>query len=338
MEVMFGLYLIKRFVSMLLVSLAISLLIFLLVRIMPGDPARLALGPEATKAQVEDLRHELGLDQPLYQQYYVFLRRLSQGKLGVSLMSKRDVSNDLIQRLPATFELVVVSMITAILCGIPLGVLSALRKDGIIDQVSRLFAFAGVSFPRFWTGIMFQIVFAYTLGLFPVTGRISGMPPEHISGMYLLDSLLAWDCPAFVDSFKHMVLPVITLSLSPIAQIVRLVRASMIEQLAKEYTTVARTIGMPENLNVYKYMLKNAFTSSLTIIGLLFGSLIGFCFVVEKVFAWPGMARYGINSVLAKDLNAIVGVTLIIGVTYCFVNFIVDTLYGYLDPRIKLER
>jgi len=323
---------------MVLVLFGISLLIFFLARVMPGDPARLALGPEATQEQVQALRHRLGLDQPLYTQYYVFVKGLLKGELGMSLVTKRDVSKDLIQRLPATLELVVAAMAIAVLAGIPLGVLSALHKDRTIDQLSRIFAFAGVSLPRFWIGIMFQIAFAYSLGLLPITGRITGDPPAHITGLYLLDSLLTRDFPAFMDSFKHILLPSITLSLSPLAQITRLIRASMIEQLRKDYTVVSRIIGMPENLNIYKYMLKNAFTATLTVIGLLFGWMIGNAFVVEQVFSWPGMARYGVNSVLRNDFNAVVGVTLVIGVGYVLINFIVDLLYGYLDPRIRLKK
>ena len=323
---------------MVLVLFGISLLIFFLARVMPGDPARLALGPEANKEQVQALRHKLGLDRPLTIQYYVFLKGLFKGELGMSLITKRDVSKDLFQRLPATLELVVAAMAIAVLAGIPLGVLSALHKDRTIDQLSRMFAFAGVSLPRFWIGIMFQIAFAYSLGLLPITGRITGDPPAHITGLYLLDSLLTRDFPAFMDSFKHILLPSITLSLSPLAQIIRLIRASMIEQLRKDYTVVSRIIGMPENLNIYKYMLKNAFTATLTVIGLLFGWMIGNAFVVEQVFSWPGMARYGVNSVLRNDFNAVVGVTLVIGVGYVFINFIVDLLYGYLDPRIRLKK
>ncbi|RLB29676.1 MAG: ABC transporter permease [Deltaproteobacteria bacterium] len=331
-------YSVKRLAYMVLVLFGISLLIFFLARVMPGDPARLALGPEATQEQVQALRHRLGLDQPLYTQYYVFVKGLLKGELGMSLVTKRDVSKDLIQRLPATLELVVAAMAIAVLAGIPLGVLSALHKDRTIDQLSRIFAFAGVSLPRFWIGIMFQIAFAYSLGLLPITGRITGDPPAHITGLYLLDSLLTRDFPAFMDSFKHILLPSITLSLSPLAQITRLIRASMIEQLRKDYTVVSRIIGMPENLNIYKYMLKNAFTATLTVIGLLFGWMIGNAFVVEQVFSWPGMARYGVNSVLRNDFNAVVGVTLVIGVGYVLINFIVDLLYGYLDPRIRLKK
>jgi len=333
-------FLTKRLTYMIAVLIGLSMLIFLLARVLPGDPARLTLGPDATEEQVQQLRHKLGLDQPIYMQYYMFIKGLLRGRLGMSLITKRDVSTELLQRFPATFELVAVAMTIAVLGGIPLGIISAVHKDRLIDQFSRLFAFAGVSLPRFWIGIMFQIVFAYSLGLLPLAGRIGigSEPPTHITGLYLIDSLINLNFKAFTDSSIHIVLPAITLSLSPLAQTTRLIRASMIEQLNKDYTIVSRIIGIPENLNTYKYMLKNAFTSSLTVIGLTFGWMLGNAFIVEQVFAWPGMARYGVNSVLRNDFNAIVGVVLVIGLGYLLINFLVDLLYGYLDPRIRLKK
>lgn len=333
-------FLTKRLAYMIAVLIGLSMLIFLLARVLPGDPARLSLGPDATEEQVQQLRHKLGLDQPIYMQYYMFLKGLLRGRLGMSLITKRDVSTELLQRFPATFELVAVAMTIAVLGGIPLGIISAVHKDRLIDQFSRLFAFAGVSLPRFWIGIMFQIVFAYSLGLLPLAGRIGigSEPPTHITGLYLIDSLINLNFKAFTDSSIHIVLPAITLSLSPLAQTTRLIRASMIEQLNKDYTIVSRIIGIPENLNTYKYMLRNAFTSSLTVIGLTFGWMLGNAFIVEQVFAWPGMARYGVNSVLRNDFNAIIGVVLVIGLGYLLINFLVDLLYGYLDPRIRLKK
>ncbi len=328
----------SRLIQIIFTLFGLSILIFFLARVMPGDPARLALGPEATREQVEELRHKLGLDKPLPYQYIEFLKGLARGKMGISLITKRDVAKDIKERLPATLELIIFAMTFSILVGVPLGIISALRKDKFLDNFTRVFAFSGVSFPRFWIGIMFQLIFAYALSLLPLTGRISENPPIHITGFYVLDSILTLNFSALEDSLIHLMLPVFTLSLSPIAQITRLIRANMIEQMRKDYTLALRVNGLPENLNIYKYMLKNAFTSTLTIIGLLFGWLLGNAFVVETVFAWPGMARYGINSVIRKDFNAVVGVTLIVGITYVIINFIVDILYRYLDPRIGIEK
>ncbi|MFQ5989636.1 MAG: ABC transporter permease [Candidatus Methylomirabilales bacterium] len=331
-------YLAYRFVQGILVLVGLSILIFFLSRLAPGDPVRLLLPEEAPASEIQRIRHELGLDRPLYIQYLLYMKGLSQGKLGLSFFTRRDVAEDLAERIPATFELVLVGMSFAILLGVPLGVASALGKDRWPDHLSRLFAFAGVSLPRFWIGIMFQLAFAYSLGWLPLLGRIAGEPPTHITGFYLLDSLLTANGSAFWDSFRHILLPAVALALSPMAQIIRITRASMIDEQWKDYTTVSRVLGMPRGLLVYKYMLKNAFTSTLTVIGLLFGFFLAGAFVVETVFAWPGMARYGVQAVLFKDFNAVVSVTLIIGLAYVVVNAIVDVLYGYLDPRIRLGR
>jgi len=331
-------HIVRRLSFQIFVIFGLSILIFLLVRIIPGDPARLALGPEASEEQVANLRRELALDKPLHTQYYLFIKGLSEGKLGTSLVTRRDVSEDLMQRFPATLELVMTAMFLAVLFGIPLGIKSALHKDKLIDHFSRLFAFAGVSLPRYWIGLLLQILFSYHLGWLPFVGRISGAPPTHISGLYLVDSLLTGNFSAFGDSFLHIMLPAFTLSLSPMAQIVRLCRSNMIEQMRKNYTLVAKANGMPDNLNIYKYMLKNALTTVLTVCGLLVGFLIGNAFLVESVFAWPGIAYFGVNSVIRKDFNAVIGVTLIVGLVYSVVNFIVDLLYGYLDPRIKIKK
>lgn len=317
------------------VLFGISILIFILSRVVPGDPVRLALGPEATQEQVEAYRRELGLDKPLHIQYLNYLRGLTRGQLGRSLRTNRDVIKDIRDFFPATFELTTVAMLFAILVGVPLGVTSALRKDAWQDQSTRVLALSGVALPRFWLGILLQLVFAYWLGLLPTIGRAT-QPPRAITGLYLLDSILTGDARAFWDSLKHIALPAFTLSLATLAQVMRLTRASMIEQMRAEYIQAARAYGLPENLIVYKYMLKNAFTSTLTIIGLTYGFLLGNAFLVEFVFAWPGMAQYGAQAVIYKDFNAVVAVTTVVGLAYVLVNFAVDLLYGLLDPRIRL--
>lgn len=331
-------YFARRLVQGVLVLIGLSILIFFLARIMPGDPVWL-LVPEGTPVEeVQRIRHELGLDQPLHIQYLHYIKGIFQGRLGLSFLSRRDVAQDLAERIPATFELVLVGMLLAILFGVPLGVASALHKDRGIDHFTRIFAFSGVSLPRFWVGIMFQLAFAYALRWLPLLGRIEGEPPQHITGLYLLDSSLTLNWPAFWDSLQHILLPALALALSPMAQIMRITRASMIDEQWKDYTTVGRVLGMPKNLLIWKYMLKNAFTATLTVIGLLFGWFLAGAFVVETVFAWPGMARYGARAVIYKDFNAVIGVTLVVGAAYVLANLIVDILYGWLDPRIRLER
>lgn len=331
-------YLLRRFLYTIPALIGLSMLIFAIARVMPGDPARLALGPEASEEQVQKLREELGLNLPIHIQYLHYVRGVFQGKLGVSLYTHRDVVVDLIAYFPATFELVTVSMILAVAVGIPLGIISAIRKDHWEDHTTRVFALSGVSMPRFWIGILLQLVLAYHLGLLPVTGRISPdiPPPTPITRLFIVDSLLRGNFVALKSSLLRIIMPAFTLALSPIAQLMRVVRASMIEQMRKGYIMTARANGMPENLLVYRYMLKNAFTAALTIIGLLYGFFLAGAFVVETVFSWPGMARYGVRAFIYKDFNAIIGVVLVIAVAYAVINILVDIGYGLLDPRIRL--
>jgi len=331
-------YLIRRLLTVVPAFIGLSILIFIIARVIPGDAARLALGPEATQEQVEQLRHEMGLDLPLHEQYIRYVQGVFQGKLGRSLYTHRDVAEDLAAYLPATLELTTMAMLLAIVIGVPLGVTTAIRKDKWEDHLGRVYALSGVSIPRFWIGILLQLILAYRLGWLPTTGRFDPnmTPPAHITGFYIVDSLLTGDWVALAVTLKYLALPTFVLSLSPIAQIMRVVRAGMIEQTRKSYVLNAMANGMPQNLLVYKYMLKNAFIAALTIIGLLYGFFLAGAFVVESVFSWPGMARYGVRALIYKDFNAVVGVTLVVGLAYAIINFVVDMLYGYLDPRIRL--
>lgn len=327
-------FLLRRALHMIPVLIGLSVLVFIIARVMPGDPVRMALGPEATPAQIERLREQMGLDQPLHIQYVRWLAGVLQGDFGQSLRTNRNVADDLRDFFPATLELTTVAMVIAIGLGVPLGVRAAINKDGWEDQLSRVLALSGVALPRFWLGILLQLIFAFYLGWLPTIGRASH-PPETITGLYLLDSILTGNGRAFWDSLRHLILPAFTLSLATLGQIMRLVRASMIDQLRQDYITAARAYGLPPGLITYKHMLKNAFTSALTVIGLTYGFLLGNAFLVEAVFGWPGMAQYGVQAIIYKDFNAIVAVTMIVGVAYVLANFVIDMLYGYLDPRIK---
>lgn len=329
-------YLLKRFLSIVPVFMGLSVLVFILGRVIPGRPARQALGPRATEEAVQQLREDMGLNDPIWIQYIDYINNLLRGKMGVSLITNRDVTTDLAYFLPATLELVIVAMLIAIVAGIPLGIVSARNKDEFQDNASRGLSFIGVSLPQFWAAILLQLFFAFQLGLFPPTGRIADIQYEVITGLLLIDSLLTLNFAAFQSALHHIFLPALTLSLAPMADITRMTRSSFIEEYSKEYVEGLRTHGIPEKLLVYKYVLKRASTSTLTIAGLDFGFLIGGAFLVEIVFGWPGMARYGVDAILANDINAIVGVTLVIGIGYLLVNFFVDILYGYLDPRVRV--
>ncbi len=331
-------YLIRRLLYTIPALIGVSMLIFGIARVLPGDPARLALGPEASEEMVQSFREELGLHLPVHTQYVRFVGDLFEGRLGMSLSTRRDVMVDLMDFFPATLELVTVSMILAVAVGIPLGILSAIYRDRWGDHMMRIFAMSGVSLPTFWIGILLQLLLAYHLGLLPIIGRIAHNipPPTDITGFFILDSLITGNFAALKSSLAHLIMPAVVLALSPIAQIMRVIRANMIEQLRKGYILTARANGMPENLLVYKYMLKNAFTATLTIIGLLYGFFLGGAFVVETVFSWPGMARYGVRAFMHLDFNAIIGVVIVIAVAYAIINIVVDIAYGWLDPRIRL--
>jgi peptide/nickel transport system permease protein len=281
----------------------------------------------------------MGLDQPLPLQYVDWLAGVLQGDWGMSLRTNNNVFSDIVARLPATFELVVVTLFFAVLFAIPFGVVAGTNKDRWQDHLSRITALFGVSMPRFWVAIVLQIIFVVSLGLLPLSGRLSDgvAPPPSVTQLYLVDSLLAGQFGTFVDAATHLILPAFALGLATLAQVMRLIRSDMIDEQRKDYVLAARSYGLPNNLIEYKYMLRNAFTSSLTVIGLAFGFLLGNAFLVEIVFAWPGMARYGVQAILYQDFNAIVGVTIVVGVGFVSANFVVDLLYGYLDPRVRLE-
>lgn len=330
-------YLAKRASQSVFVVFGVSVLVFVMTRVIPGNPVRLVLGPQATTEQVERVRHELGFNEPIPVQYFDWVTGMIQGDWGQSLRTGNNVYQDIAGTLSATFELVIVALLFAVALAIPAGVIAGSNQDKLQDHLSRIVALMGVSMPRFWIAIMLQIVFVVSLGIFPLTGRMSSTmtDPTTITGLYLVDTLLTGNIDAFVDAAKHIVLPALALGLSTFAQVTRLIRSEIIEEAREDYVTAAKAWGLPNNLVIYKYMLKNAFASSLTIIGLAFGFLIGNAFLVELVFDWPGMARYGVNAILTHDMNAIVGVVVVTGAAFALSNLITDVLYGVLDPRIR---
>lgn len=328
-------YTYKRFVEAIPTLFGLSVLIFAITRVVPGDPVRLALGPKANQEQVRQLREQMGLDEPLWVQYINWITGVFNGEWGISLRTDQNVLIDLAPRFPATLELALAALLIAVVLSVPFGVIAATNKDHWPDHLSRLAALTGVSMPRFYVGILLQFALVIHLGLLPLGGRLSGTAPPHMTGLYTIDSLAAGQWGTFIDAVKHLFLPAFTLGLATLAQVMRLIRSEMIDESRKDYVLASRAYGLPRNLITYKYMLKNAFSSSLTIIGLAFGLLIGGAFVVEIVFFWPGMAKYGVDAILFNDFNAVVAVVMIVGVTYLAANFVVDLVYGYLDPRIR---
>ncbi|RKX75918.1 MAG: ABC transporter permease [Spirochaetes bacterium] len=332
-------YLLGRLFYSIFVLIGLSILIFVIARMLPGDPARLALGPFASGVQVAKLRHEMGMDKPIYLQYVDYIKGVLKGDMGKSFQTRRNVALDIQHFLPATLELVGISIIWVIIIGIPFGLLAGRYKDSWFDNVSRLVAFIGVAIPPFVAGLLGQLIFSYGLGILPTTGRLSllTVPPPERTGFYLIDSLLAGNLETFWDAFVHILLPSFSVALIGIGQITRITRSSVSDVLSKDYIQFCKTLGIPNRLITFKYMLRPSFTAPLTIIGLTFASELGNAFLVEQVFGWPGMAKYGIRAILRKDFNAVMGVVMVIGLAFVIVNLIVDLVSGFIDPRIRLK-
>jgi ABC-type dipeptide/oligopeptide/nickel transport system permease component len=332
-------YLLRRALTLLLVLFGLSILIFIIARIVPGDPARIALGPLATATQVEELREEMGLNASFPVQLWSYLSGLVQGDLGKSLLTSRPVMDDIRGALPATFELVLVTIILQIFISIPLGVMAAIYRNTWIDNLLRVISLIGVVTPGFVLAIILQLVAAHYLGFLPVTGRLDGGIDfeANFTGLLLIDGTLAGRFDVVLDAIRHLFLPAIALSAAGIGQVMRITRTAMIEVSSRDFVEATRAYGIPEKVVTFRYMLRVASVAPLTILGLEFASLIGNAFIVEFVFSWPGIASYGVRTILQKDLNAVIGVVLISGVFFVVANLTIDIILGLLDPRHRLK-
>tara|TARA_B100001094_G_scaffold89926_1_gene85931 strand:+ start:170 stop:1192 length:1023 start_codon:yes stop_codon:yes gene_type:complete len=332
-------YLLRRALTLLLVLFGLSILIFIIARIVPGDPARIALGPLATATQVEELREEMGLNASFPVQLWSYLSGLAQGDLGKSLLTSRPVMDDIRGALPATFELVLVTIILQIFISIPLGVMAAIYRNTWVDNLLRVISLIGVVTPGFVLAIMLQLVAAHYLGFLPVTGRLDGGIDfeANFTGLLLIDGTLAGRFDVVLDAIRHLFLPAIALSAAGIGQVMRITRTAMIEVSSRDFVEATRANGIPEKVVTFRYMLRVASVAPLTILGLEFASLIGNAFIVEFVFSWPGIASYGVRTILQKDLNAVIGVVLVSGVFFVVANLTIDIILGFLDPRHRLR-
>ncbi len=330
-------YTLRRLLLIVPVLVGVSLLTFALSRVVPGDPARLAAGAQATPEMYEQIRRQFGLDDPLPVQYWTYVSNLVRGDWGDSILSRRPVAADLRVYWPATLELVLVAMAIAVAVGVPLGIVSAVRADRPVDQVSRLVALLGVSMPAFWLALLLQLFFGLRLDWLPISGRLEAMmvAPSGGTGLYLLDSALAGDWPVFRDALAHVLLPALTLSFPALATIARFTRASLLEVLGNDYVRTARAKGLVERRVILGYGLRNAFIPTLTMIGLSFGWAMGGSVLVETVFDWPGIGLYATKSALTLDFMPIMGIALLYGVVFSLINIAVDLSYGLLDPRVS---
>lgn len=303
-------FLIRRLLLTIPVLIGVATLVFSLIHLVPGDPVQAMLGESAAPEDVARLRTQLGLDRPLYQQYFSFARGIVRGDLGTSLRTRQAVTTIILERMPATLELAAAAMLVAIVFAIPLGVIAAVRVGTLLDHVATTIALFGISMPTFWLGPLLAIVFSVWLGWLPVSGR---------------------------GTLANLVLPAITLGAPLAAALARMTRANVIEELRELYVTAARARGASETRAVLVHAFRNSLIPVVTVIGLQFGSVLTGAVITETIFAWPGIGRLLIQSISARDYPAVQGCILMIAVTYVSMNLLVDVLYGVLDPRIRYE-
>lgn len=321
---------------MISVFLAVSIIIFLVMHLAPGDPASMSLGVDATSSLIAKTRAEMGLDKPLYIQYPSFLWKAIQGDFGKSYYTKQPVSSELFRLFPATVELTLFAMVLALVVGVSAGIISAYKQYSIFDNVSMLIALVGVSIPVFWLGLMLIWLFSLNIDWTPISGRLDLRIDLHeITGLYVLDSILTGNMVALKNSIKHLILPSITLATIPTAIVARFTRSSMLEVIRQDYIRTARAKGLSESVVLGKHALKNALIAVVTVVGLQIGMLLGGAVVTETVFSWPGIGHLIVEAILRRDYPMVQGAILLIAFIYAVMNFLVDISYSYIDPRIR---
>lgn len=309
-----------------------------MIRLIPGDPAKIIAGEHASEKSLADLRIQLGLDKPIYIQFISWFGRVLRGDFGVSIFTHQPVLTELLYRFPNTFELAVFAMIFATIIGIFAGIISAVKRYSIFDYMSMIAALFGVSMPVFWLGIMLILMFSVKLNLFPTGGRLSVyLHITPITHFYLLDSLLELNFPAFFDTLKHLILPSIALGTIPMAFIARITRSSMLNVMNQDYIRTAKSKGLNTRMIIMKHALKNALIPILTASGTEFAMLMGGAILTETIFSWPGIGTYVVQAVQARDYPAVQGSIIFIALIVALVNLIVDLLYAYIDPRIHYQ-
>ncbi|HWL83379.1 MAG TPA: ABC transporter permease [Roseomonas sp.] len=325
--------LLKRLIWVVPTLLGLLAIVFVLSRVVPIDPARLAAGDNASPEQVEAVRHSLGFDRPLPVQFLRYVTDVAQGNFGTSLFTQRPIAEDLSGRLPATLELTFVAVVLAALLGVPLGVLCGLHRNSWVDHLLRIVTVSGLAVASFWFAMQLQFLFSMKLGWLPLSGRIDGFPPEEVTGLMIPDALIEGD-PEIIDSaIRHIILPALTLALPAAATVVRFTRNGVIGALSSPSVAYQTAMGYPRRQVVWKYVLRMAITATVTQLGLIFGILLAGAVVVETVFDWPGIGAYAVRSILQSDYNAIMGFTLWTGVMFVIVNLLVDLLQAAIDPR-----
>ena len=332
-------YVLRRLALGVLTLWLVTIAVFAITNILPGNPAEVRLGPLASPRALAAEEHRMGLDKPMPERYWNFVSGAVQGDFGTSFKTERPVAADLGDRLPATLELALTATLLSLVIGIPLGFLAAVRRNSIVDHVARNVAGVAAAMPIFWLGLMLVFVFSYQLGWTPGTvGRwpITEDPPTNVTGLLTVDSLLAGDLGAFGTALEYLALPALTLAIIELAPIIKMSRSAMLETLGTEYVRTSRALGFSERQIFLGDALRNALIPVLTLVAIVLGYLVAGNVIVEQLFSWPGIGRYAYGAVTSNDFNAVQGFILLVAVIYVLLNLVVDLLYAVVDPRIRL--
>jgi peptide/nickel transport system permease protein len=331
-----GKYFVRRAIEAIPVIFGVSVLVFMLLHLIPGDPAMAMLGERATQENIQALRTQLGLDKPLYEQYVIWMGRLARGDLGNTVRGNIPVSSEIRNRFPATVELSLAALTLATLFGLPIGVISAIKRNSMVDTASMFAALFGVSIPIFVLGLLLIFLVGVQLRWLPFVGRLSsGVHIGRVTGLYTVDALLDGDWSAFRDAVEHLILPAVTLATIPLAVIARITRSAMLEVLNQDYIRTAYAKGLRARTVVVRHAFRNAMLPIVTIVGLQLGTLLSGAVLTETIFSWPGVGKWLFDSIVARDYTIVQTMTLIIAMIYVTVNFAVDVLYAVIDPRIR---
>jgi ABC-type dipeptide/oligopeptide/nickel transport system permease component len=334
-------FLARRLVALFFLAIGITLIAFMLTQLVPGDPAAANLGQRAIDdpAAVQAFRQHYGLDKSLPQQYGTYLWRLVHGDLGESQQTHSPVSRDLGEFIPATAELAILSILVAVIVGMTLGVIAAIKRNRLTDHLLRIVSLGGVSMPTFWIALVALYVFFFRLNWLPGTGRLDAVvsPPPHHTGLYTVDAAISGQWATAWNALQHLVLPALVLAAYNVGLLTRYTRSAVLEVISNDYVRAARAKGMPERIVIVRHVLRAALPSVVTVIGLAFANVMTGAVLVENIFSWPGIGQYAYHSATTLDLPAIMGVSLFVAVVYIVINFLVDVLYGVIDPRIRIS-
>ncbi len=331
-------YFFRRLLGLIPVLFGISILVFAFVRAIPGDPARVMLGERATEESVRQIRQDMGLDRPVVEQYFKYMGGIFKGDLGTSIFSQIPVSDDMKRRFPATLELSLAAMFFALLVGVPLGILAAVRRNTSVDNIAMVVALVGVSMPVFWLGMIMKYIFSISTKIFPPSARIDDLLSFSfvpITNMYVLDGILRFNGTVIWDALLHLVMPAVALGTIPMAIIARMTRSSMVEVLSQDYVRTARAKGLMQQSVIWKHALRNAMLPVITVVGLSFGGLLSGAVLTETIFAWSGIGSWIYEGIFQRDYPVIQSGVLLVSLVFVLVNLMVDMSYAFFDPRIQ---